>query len=42
MYEFDEENELFWQEHPEVPVLTLAWLYMMLCEHGFDWTAGDA
>jgi hypothetical protein len=42
MIEFDDEEFLSWQDCPEVPVISLAWLYMMLRCHGVDYAVGDA
>ena len=41
MVEFDDEDFLSWQDCPEVPVIYLAWLYMLLRNNGFDYTVGD-
>ena len=34
MIEFDDEEFLSWQDCPEVPVTSLAWLYMT---HAYKW-----
>jgi len=42
MIEFDDDDFFTYQDHSDLPVISIAWLYMMLRCHGVDYAVGEA